>query len=59
MGRHLIGRGLKPGKLFATVLQECREVQVDTGAANPETILTAVLSERQRRAATPKDTAKN
>lgn len=43
MGRHLIARGMKPGKEFGPVLDKCREYQYETGCKDFETILRVVL----------------
>ena len=43
LGRHLIGRGLEPGPEFGRLLAECRDVQDETGWADPERILDRVL----------------
>ena len=42
-GRHLIARGLSPGKQFSTILEACRDHQDRTGSTDPEVILDAVL----------------
>lgn len=43
LGRHLIARGLAPGRAFGEILARCREIQDDTGATDPEWILDRVL----------------
>ncbi len=43
LGRHLIARGLAPGPHFGPILERCREVQDETGLADPEAILERVL----------------
>lgn len=43
LGRHLIARGMEPGRHFGELLAKCREVQDETGLTDPETILTQVL----------------
>jgi tRNA nucleotidyltransferase (CCA-adding enzyme) len=43
LGRHLIARGLTPGPGFGPILERCREVQEETGLADPEAILERVL----------------
>jgi tRNA nucleotidyltransferase (CCA-adding enzyme) len=43
MGRHLITRGLKPGKEFGPILDKCREYQYETGNKNADEILRVVL----------------
>lgn len=43
MGRHLIARGMSPGKEFGTILTKCRELQYETGIKDPEEILKQVL----------------
>ncbi len=44
MGRHLIARGLKPGREFGAILEACREVQDETGWDDPDRILDRALS---------------
>ena len=44
MGRHLLARGMSPGKAIGTILVKCREYQYETGSKDPEEILNAVLS---------------
>lgn len=44
-GRHLIARGLKPGREFKELLARCREVQDETGLTDPEQILDRVLDD--------------
>jgi tRNA nucleotidyltransferase (CCA-adding enzyme) len=46
LGRHLIARGMKPGKEFGAILERCREVQDETGWTDPEPILERVLGGR-------------
>ncbi len=43
LGRHLIARGMTPGKEFGAILERCREVQDETGWTDPERILERVL----------------
>ncbi len=43
LGRHLIARGMNPGREFGAILERCRELQDETGWTDPERILTAVL----------------
>jgi tRNA nucleotidyltransferase (CCA-adding enzyme) len=43
LGRHLIARGMKPGREFGEILERCREVQDETGWTDPEQILARVL----------------
>jgi len=43
LGRHLIAKGMKPGKEFATVLARAYEVQLDLGVTDPDTLLVLVL----------------
>ena len=43
LGRHLIARGLTPGVEFGRILERCRELQDETGWADPERILGQVL----------------
>lgn len=43
MGRHLIARGLQPGRQFGEILDRCREVQDETGWDDPDRILATVL----------------
>lgn len=45
LGRHLIARGMKPGKHFGPILERCRERQFETGELDPNVILDAVLAE--------------
>lgn len=42
-GRDLIGRGLRPGPKFASILAECRRLQDDEGIEEPDTLLDRVL----------------
>ena len=44
LGRHLIARGLRPGRDFGTILEACREVQDETGWDDPDRILDQVLA---------------
>jgi len=43
MGRHLIARGMKPGKEFGPILDKCREYQYETGNKDADEILRVVL----------------
>lgn len=43
LGRHLIARGLRPGRDFGVILERCRELQDETGSTDPEQILSTVL----------------
>jgi len=43
LGRHLIERGMTPGPEFGPLLARCREVQEETGWADPDRILDRVL----------------
>lgn len=43
MGRHLIARGMKPGKEFGIILTKCREIQYETGCKDADEILKQVL----------------
>ena len=43
LGRHLIARGHTPSPEFAEILDRCRDVQDETGLADPEEILDQVL----------------
>jgi tRNA nucleotidyltransferase (CCA-adding enzyme) len=43
LGRHLIGRGFPPSPWFGRVLEECREVQDETGWTEAERILDVAL----------------
>jgi tRNA nucleotidyltransferase (CCA-adding enzyme) len=45
MGRHLIARGFTPSPWFGKVLEACREVQYETGWADPGMILDRVLQD--------------
>jgi tRNA nucleotidyltransferase (CCA-adding enzyme) len=42
-GRHLIARGLQPGREFKDLLARCRDVQDETGWDDPQQILDRVL----------------
>ena len=42
-GRHLIARGLHPGRDFGEILDQCRAIQDESGEKNPDTILDQVL----------------
>ena len=46
LGRHLIARGLKPGKEFGPILDRCREIQDETGLRDVEAILQIVLENK-------------
>jgi tRNA nucleotidyltransferase (CCA-adding enzyme) len=48
LGRHLIARGLSPGPEFGRILSRCRDVQDETGWADPERILDRVLGAKDR-----------
>ena len=43
-GRHLIARGLQPGREFGEILDQCRIVQDENGETDPDVILDQVLS---------------
>ena len=43
MGRHLLDRGMTPGKEFGPILVKCREVQYETGIKDADVILKMVL----------------
>ena len=43
-GRHLIARGLQPGRKFGEILDQCRSIQDETGETDPDIILDQVLS---------------
>jgi tRNA nucleotidyltransferase (CCA-adding enzyme) len=43
MGRHLIARGMTPGRQFGLILGQCRDYQYETGSKDPEEILKVVL----------------
>ena len=45
LGRHLIARGWRPGPGFAPILEQCRDVQDETGWTDPVRILDHVLAE--------------
>ncbi len=45
LGRHLIARGLQPGKQFGAILARCRDLQDETGWDDSERILDAVLDD--------------
>jgi tRNA nucleotidyltransferase (CCA-adding enzyme) len=42
-GRHLVERGMKPGREFGELLKKCYLLQQERGLADPETILKVVL----------------
>ena len=42
-GRHLIAAGCSPGPEFGAILAQCREIQDETGATEPEAILQQAL----------------
>ena len=44
LGRHLIERGLQPGPWFAPILEQCREIEDETGWTDPGRILDHVLA---------------
>ncbi|MCA8961962.1 MAG: HD domain-containing protein [Planctomycetes bacterium] len=44
LGRHLIARGLRPGRHFGPILDRCREIQDESGEQDPETILALVAA---------------
>lgn len=44
MGRHLIARGMKPGKEFGPILDKCRDIQYESGLKDAEVILNMVLN---------------
>ena len=46
LGRHLVARGMEPGPGFAPILEQCREIQDETGWTDPETILDCALAGR-------------
>lgn len=48
MGRHLIARGWTPGPQFGPVLDQCREVQYETGWTDPDQILDQVLVDKEK-----------
>ncbi len=39
LGRHLIARGMQPGREFGEILSRCREIQDETGWGDPDKIL--------------------
>jgi len=45
-GRHLIARGMTPGKAFGAIIQQCEEYFLETGNRNPEEILDHILGQR-------------
>ena len=55
LGRHLIERGLRPGPGFAPIIQQCREVQDETGWTEPKRILDRVLDDPT----TPRETIRH
>ena len=44
LGRHLIERGIQPGPEFGPILEQCREIQDETGWTDPERILDRALA---------------
>ncbi len=46
LGRHLISRGMVPGREFGAILETCRKVQDETGSDDPDRILDQVLGDR-------------
>lgn len=42
-GRHLIARGLSPGREFGEILRRCRELQDESGETDPQCILDRVV----------------
>lgn len=46
LGRHLIARGFEPSRSFGPLLARCRDLQDETGSADPDWILDRVLSEQ-------------
>ncbi len=47
LGRHLIARGLRPGREFSDILARCRDVQDSEGLREPDAILDRVLAQRE------------
>ena len=45
LGRHLIARGLSPGRAFGRILARCRDLQDETGWTDPDRLLEAVLND--------------
>jgi len=45
MGRHLILRGMNPGKEFGPILARCRDIQDEFGWEDPDQILDRVLTQ--------------
>jgi len=49
LGRHLIARGMEPGRHFGAILQRCRAIQEETGLSDPQAILDRALAEETLR----------
>ncbi len=49
-GRHLIAAGCSPGPEFGAILAQCREIQDETGATEPEAILQQALDAMSKKA---------
>jgi hypothetical protein len=43
-GRHLIARGLQPGRKFGEILDQCRTIQDESGETDPDIILDRIFS---------------
>ena len=46
LGRHLVARGIAPGKEMGRILESCRAIQDETGETDPDRILDTVLGGR-------------
>ena len=46
LGRHLVARGIAPGKEMGRILESCRAIQDETGETDPDRILDKVLGGR-------------
>ena len=44
-GRHLLARGMTPGREIGEILDKCRAVQDETGWTDPERILERVMKQ--------------
>jgi tRNA nucleotidyltransferase (CCA-adding enzyme) len=49
-GRHLIATGRSPGPEFGAILAQCRDIQDETGATEPEVILQQALDAMSKKA---------
>jgi len=46
LGRHLVARGIAPGKEMGRIIESCRAIQDETGETDPDRILDMVLGGR-------------